>query len=311
MIDIIIPLYNSKETISKTLYSILLQKNIEDLHVYLVDDASDCSYEEILSFFSKKMDLHYYRLDKNSGPGVAREYGMEQSHSPYIVFCDSDDVFYDTFALKNLFDFTTKGKYDVSIGMVVEKFYNTINWYPVRFDVLHSKIYKRSFLQKKQIVFPNFYNAEDLAFNNLVLMSGASVGCCNYDTVYAYVRRLGSLTQTHDYYDNKHIRCFVESLKWSVSYAEDHSYPKENIAKNVMDSFAYLYFYFINDFHAKTIKYVISAISIYDKYSSFMKKEDCADSLEYWMRYLDNKKHLSSFKEFISFCHSKEGDNCD
>ncbi len=311
MIDIIIPLYNAKDTISKTLYSILLQKNLKDLHVYLVDDCSSCSYDEVISFFSNKMDLHYVRLEKNSGPGVARQYGIDHSNSPYIVFCDSDDVFYDCFSLTNLVRFMKDGNYDVSLGMVVEKYPNAINWYPVRFDVLHSKIYKRSYLKKHHIHFPELYNAEDLGFNNLVLMSGAKFGYCNYDTVYAYVRREGSLTQTKDYYPEKHIRSYIESLKWSVSVAEERKWKKDTIASVVLDSFCYLFFYFFDHFHAKDMKYVISAISIYDKYSPYMSEKTREKTLDFWLQRFGARRNTISFKDFISYCHKEEGEKHD
>ena len=311
MIDIIIPLYNAKDTISKTLYSILLQKNLKDLHVYLVDDCSTCSYDKILSFFSDKMDLHYLRLEKNGGPGVARQYGIDHSDSPYIVFCDSDDVFYDCFSLSNLAQFMKIGKYDVSLGMVVEKFPNAVNWYPVRFDVLHSKMYKRSFLKKNSIHFPAFYNAEDVAFNNLVLMSGAKIGYCNYDTVYTYVRRAGSLTQTKDYYPEKHIRSYMESLKWAISFAEEKEWKKEFIAAVVLDSFAYLFFYFFRNFKAKDMKYVIDGISIYDKYAPYMNEARKEKVLDPWMRRFGVKRNTTSFKDFISYCHQEAGEDYD
>ena len=311
MIDIIIPLYNTKETISKTLYSILLQRNLCDLHVYLVDDASTCSYEDILSFFSNKMDLHYLRLEKNSGPGVARQYGLDHSNSPYVIFCDSDDVFYDCFSLSNLARFMEEGGYDVSLGLIVEKFPHVINWYPARFDVLHSKMYRRSFLKEKNIYFPKLYNAEDLAFNNLVLMSGVNYGFCDYDTVYAYVRRRGSLTGTDDYYPEKHIRSYVDSLKWSISIAEEREWDVEAIASLVSDSFIYLFYYVFDNFQSKDMKYVSSAISIYDKYAPYMNEQKKEGTLDYWMSRVGNRRNVISFKDFISYCHEQAGEQCD
>lgn len=308
MVDIIIPVYNARDTISKTLYSILLQSNLKDLHVYLIDDASSCSYDDIISFFSKKMDLHYFRLEKNSGPGAARQYGIEHSHSKYIMFCDSDDVFYDYFAIENLMIFMNGGGYDVSLGMIVEKFDNEINLYPVRFDVLHAKMYRRSFLKKHQITFPNQYNAEDLAFNNLILMHSPKIGYCNYDTVYVYVRRDGSLTCTNDYYALKHIRSYVDGLKWAVTRAEETSCKKEDIAKIVMESFAYFYFYFSEDYYEESMKYVIGALSLYDDYHSYIRDKDKETSLNFWFGFLGSQKYEFSFEDFIAFCRDREGD---
>ena len=40
-LDIIIPAYNSKDTIKNTLYSIALQRNVSGFHVYIANDLSD------------------------------------------------------------------------------------------------------------------------------------------------------------------------------------------------------------------------------------------------------------------------------
>ena len=62
MIDIIIPLYNSK-TIWYTLASIAYQ-NDTDVTVTVVDDCSskEYDYSKILDFYRKYLDIQYIRL---------------------------------------------------------------------------------------------------------------------------------------------------------------------------------------------------------------------------------------------------------
>ena len=57
MLDIIIPSYNSLDTIEQTLCSIAYQDNINNINVYIVDDCSDCDYSEIIEHFSNFMNL--------------------------------------------------------------------------------------------------------------------------------------------------------------------------------------------------------------------------------------------------------------
>ena len=50
MIDIIIPAYNAHDTIEKSLLSILIQSEINNINVYIVNDCSKNDY----SYFIKK-----------------------------------------------------------------------------------------------------------------------------------------------------------------------------------------------------------------------------------------------------------------
>lgn len=49
MIDIIIPAYNTFETLNKALYSVAIQINIADLKVCVVNDGSIKNYQEIIN----------------------------------------------------------------------------------------------------------------------------------------------------------------------------------------------------------------------------------------------------------------------
>ena len=86
MIDIIIPAYNSHTTIERTLFSIASQKNVDDLNVYIVNDASENDYSKQVEYFKKYMSIKELKLKNNVGPGLARQFGVDKSNSEYIVF---------------------------------------------------------------------------------------------------------------------------------------------------------------------------------------------------------------------------------
>ena len=96
MIDIIIPAYNAHDTIYKALMSISLQVIKDKLKVYIIDDCSDKPYDYLKEDFND-LDITIKRLDKNVGPGKARQYGIDHSNNPYIMFCDSDDYLYNPY----------------------------------------------------------------------------------------------------------------------------------------------------------------------------------------------------------------------
>ena len=88
MVSIIIPAYQSANTITCTLNSIQSQtyKNIE---VIVVNDGSTDRLKNIIDGRPEKI---IYVEQKNSGAPVARNSGVAQSHGDFILFCDADIV---------------------------------------------------------------------------------------------------------------------------------------------------------------------------------------------------------------------------
>ena len=102
-IDIIIPVYNAKSTIRRLLYSISYQKNSDKFKVYLVNDCDLLDYSEDINIFSSFLSITELKLDKNSGPGVARQHGLNNSNGDYVIFIDADDYFYNPYAIIDMY----------------------------------------------------------------------------------------------------------------------------------------------------------------------------------------------------------------
>ena len=92
MVSIIIPYYNSKRTIIRTLESIAGQ-TFTGFEIILVDDGSNDNTHIIVDDYIKKhkkiVFKHYYQ--ENAGPSEARNLGISKSDAEYIAFLDSDD----------------------------------------------------------------------------------------------------------------------------------------------------------------------------------------------------------------------------
>ena len=85
-IDIIIPFYKiNKELVQKCFDSLLKQSIIEDCVVYLVSDNSP-DEEYIYDLFSSngKINSVFLKMEKNSGPGAARNLGIKHSFNNYF-----------------------------------------------------------------------------------------------------------------------------------------------------------------------------------------------------------------------------------
>ena len=85
-ISIVIPTWNSQDTIAECLSSIYAQECIDFCEVIVVDDCSTDATLDIIEKFPCKI----VRLTKHSGAAVARNEGVKQSTGDIVLFLDSD-----------------------------------------------------------------------------------------------------------------------------------------------------------------------------------------------------------------------------
>jgi glycosyltransferase involved in cell wall biosynthesis len=89
LVSVIIPAYNSAESIGGTLESVVAQ-GYGNIEAVVVDDGSvDCT-EKVVERFAATGKVAYHRQG-NSGPGAARNLGIRVSRGEYVAFLDADD----------------------------------------------------------------------------------------------------------------------------------------------------------------------------------------------------------------------------
>ncbi|WP_431029113.1 glycosyltransferase family 2 protein [Lysinibacillus sp. LZ02] len=94
LVTIITPSYNSKRFILETIDSVRNQ-TYQNFELIIVDDCSkDDSWEYIQKCTSNDSRIRIFKLEKNSGAAMARNYGIEQAKGKYLAFLDSDDLWY-------------------------------------------------------------------------------------------------------------------------------------------------------------------------------------------------------------------------
>ena len=101
MIDVIIPAYNSHDTIVKTLASLVMQLNRDELIVTIVNDGGK-DYKEIVENFKPYLNIQEIGYKENRGPGHARQFGVDNTSADFITFIDADDTFYEACSLSLL-----------------------------------------------------------------------------------------------------------------------------------------------------------------------------------------------------------------
>ncbi len=108
MFSIIIPVYNRPQEIDELLNSLLFQDYKNNFEIVIVEDGSTKTCKEIVKIYREKLKITYL-FKENSGPGQARNFGMQRANGNYFIILDSDVILPKSYlsiienALKNNF----------------------------------------------------------------------------------------------------------------------------------------------------------------------------------------------------------------
>ena len=95
-ISVIIPIYNSSQTLERTINSVITQ-TYKNLEIILVNDGSTDDSIEICKKYAKKDNRIIIVNQENKGVGEARNHGIDISTGDFISFVDSDDTMDENF----------------------------------------------------------------------------------------------------------------------------------------------------------------------------------------------------------------------
>lgn len=192
-ISIIVAMYNAERYIQPCLDS-LFNQTFQDFEVLVVDDCSTDNSAAIVKNNIERFDgrLSLLKTKRNSGtPGLPRNLALKSARGKYITFFDSDDLLTKT-ALEDLFTVAEQTDAEVvhaekylemldgsnqanlrtfqsppyvdaptletdDLGDRVERFtQKKFLWWAC------NKLFRRDFLTKNKIIFPNMTSFEDL-----------------------------------------------------------------------------------------------------------------------------------------------------
>lgn len=127
MISIIIPCYNSEKYIIRNLDSLIRQTN-KNFKVYFIDDGST---DNTVNVIKKKLEntLVNYEIyvREHQGVGAARNFGIKNAETPYIMFLDSDDYLKDN-CIEIFIKEIQQDQSDIIIGEYEHEYNNEIVW---------------------------------------------------------------------------------------------------------------------------------------------------------------------------------------
>lgn len=250
-IDVIIPAYKAQNTILRTLSSIATQDIIDDIEVTIVNDADDIGYKKFVDMFSPYFTVREIVMEKNGGPGDARQYGLDHTSNPVVSFIDADDTFSGAFALKTLVAhlFSTPTTACV-FSNFLEQQEGVYVQHPNDSVWMFGKVYKRSFINKYKIHFlPGSRANEDNGFNMLCKLCSNKHEQIKFiqDITYYWHFKADSITRVNnaEYSYGGSFPGYTENMIYAIKEAEKRVPFNGSIIQQKVSVLCNLYEYYI------------------------------------------------------------------
>lgn len=199
MVNVIIPTYRARETLPAALDSLVAQTK-KMFFTTLVQDCDGEDYSDIIAEYTRRgLKINLLSTHINSGPGVARQVGIDNSGMcDYVMFMDSDDMLMPR-AVEILNQEAKKNNADIIISsFLVEKAHEPgllfdSDTAPVTWT--HGKIYRKQYLIDNGIRFPNDLRLNEDSFFNLVAVNSTKSKFRIKEVTYLWRDNPNSLTR--------------------------------------------------------------------------------------------------------------------
>lgn len=220
-VSIIIPIYNVARYVEATLQSIL-QQTVQDFEVLLVDDhGTDDSVDVARRMVGNDSRFRFLETPVNSGPGIARNIGIQAARGEYVVFLDGDDLWERDFLEAMLEPQDPKTSQPHNLMTSFDLVYCQLRYQggprdgqvhcnPVMANGVFSPnskkhflkhfvtfsvcfLFRRQFLIDNELQFPALKNSEDTNFLTRCLLLAQTIACVR-KPLYIYVIHEASLT---------------------------------------------------------------------------------------------------------------------
>lgn len=239
-ISVIVPIYNVEKYLKKCLDTVINQ-TLKEIEIICVNDGSTDNSRKILEKYAKQ-DPRIIIIDKkNGGLSSARNAGMKVAKGEFIGFVDSDDWVEETM-FEKLYKNAKEHDSQMSIcgvhryddqtkKMLYDDPYFTLGFFDESFDnrcfnhnetseflfdlcvMAWNKIYKRSFLEENNSLFPDGLIFEDGPFFFSIYFKMDKVSIVREFLYYYRINRVNSIIQKGD---KNFINIFdVTELMWN------------------------------------------------------------------------------------------------
>lgn len=287
-ISVIIPVYNAENDLINAIDSLLNQTfGFENIELILVDDASTDNSKTIIKNYQRDYEnISLIELKENSGlPGKPRSLGIDYASADYIIFLDSDDIYVKE-AFEILYDAIQESDSDFLISshytnldgdMVKTNIIDTddeiVSFYPLEnqetfnklsyHDAPWGKIFKKEFLIKYNIRFPEDSLCEDTYFYFKALINSSKVTILPKNYLYIY-----------NVFENKKTAIHGHDLEKFDNFLKGMGYTKDLLEKIDLSMNVFL------DEHIASLLLIFSNLNKADKKEAILKIYEFEKDLE-------------------------------
>lgn len=323
-ISVIIPVYNVEKYLPTCINSILNQ-SFKEFEIICIDDNSTDSSNQILSYFTHKDNrIKIIKNSTNLGPGYSRNIAITLAKGEYIQFLDSDD-WLDQNSLEETYNEAKKYDADVLIYKLInfddekEEFFKSeyysmdnlniiydkvMNYKEIGDEIIFNipnspcnKIFKKSFLIKNTIYFPESLIHEDNPFFFRTMYESDSIV---FKDKYYYNRRRRQNSIT----TNKDIK-LLSTIKIAEIVLNNfidqnlYDYSKEHLLNYLVSIMIKKYYYIDNESKEKYFNSMKKKIYKFD--NEYNLKNDFEEYLTF-----NNKKYYHLINESENFNDFRE-----
>lgn len=251
-VSVIVPVFNGEKTISRCIRSIELQKTKYNFQLVVVDDGSTDNSLKIVNRLSKEFNNIKVLTQQNLKQAHARNLGLMNSLSQYVMFADCDDIMLPGM-VENMVSRMNLGNdlvmceikkvytnhTEIEKGTFLKRGKSQSNLISIylrknkEFDVgLWNKVFKRSVIEDNNICFTNENFFEDSLFvlEYLLAIDFRKISFINKPFYCLFKTNESTTTSFH-----KEIDSLSEQYINNVCYLLDNSNVK--ISKNEINAF--------------------------------------------------------------------------
>lgn len=271
MVNIIIPVFHSRETLPRALKSLENQTDRKFIVTIVVDGDGE-KYEDITAATPLNTNLIY--LDENYGPGFARQYAVDCTPEifKWIMFLDSDDYLNPRAVEVLTYEAEHNNAEVVASSIIHEEAVGLSVIIPAQDSRIwvHGKIYSNKFLKENDIRFPSTDYNEDCLFNNLVFLKATKRFFVN-EPLIIWKNNENSITRGTNAKDRalKNIRGYAHNVTALFQKCHEGWLKPEDTTERpdfVLTWLAGLYFQYMNSYVAD------STISENEEVNAYLKE---------------------------------------
>ena len=200
-ISVIIPVYNTDKYLRECLESVINQ-TLKDIEIICVNDGSTDNSLQILNEYANKDKRIHIFTQTNSGPGLARNLGLDNAKGEYVAFVDGDDYLGSSHFYENLYNIAKEHNADAVKGLyqntqtgyinydINKKINENKNYFIIEYT---SAIFKRQVIEENSLRFPDIRDMEDPVFTFLFALKAKNILTTDLSII-KIRQRLGSIT---------------------------------------------------------------------------------------------------------------------